>query len=133
MPYLLDSDWVIDLLADNRDALLVLDRLTPDGLSMSVVSYMEAYQGTLREPDPAASEARLHVLVASVSVLPLTPAVARRCARIREVLRQQGRRVGSRALDLIIAATALESGLTLVTRNLRDYRDVPGLVLYSSG
>lgn len=100
---------------------------------MSVVSYMEAYQGTLREPDPTTSEAKLHVLVESVSVLPLSPAVARRCARIREALRQQGRRVGSRALDLVIAATAIGHDLILVKRNVRDYRDVPDLVLYAAG
>jgi predicted nucleic acid-binding protein len=32
--------------------------------------------------------------------------------------------------DLIIAATALEYGLTVVTRNVHDYRDIPGLSLH---
>jgi predicted nucleic acid-binding protein len=35
-----------------------------------------------------------------------------------------------RALDLLIAAPALEHQLTLVTRNLGDYNDIPGLDLY---
>jgi predicted nucleic acid-binding protein len=33
-------------------------------------------------------------------------------------------------MDLQIAATALSFGLTLVTRNLRDYQHVQGLELY---
>jgi predicted nucleic acid-binding protein len=33
--------------------------------------------------------------------------------------------------DLLIAATALVHDLILVTRNLRDFRLVPGLTLYS--
>jgi predicted nucleic acid-binding protein len=35
--------------------------------------------------------------------------------------------VRQRALDLIIAATALEHDLTLVTRNREDFQDIPGL------
>ena len=133
MAHLLDSDWVIDLLGSEPAALILLDRLSPDGLRMSVVSYMEAYQGTLREPDPMASELQLNTLIESIPVVPFSADVARRCARIRETLRLQGRRVGSRALDLVIAATAVEHDLILVTRNTRDYRDVPGLALYDPG
>jgi predicted nucleic acid-binding protein len=35
-------------------------------------------------------------------------------------------------LDLLIAATALEHNLTLLTRNVRDFQHVPGLKLYQS-
>jgi len=56
--------------------------------------------------------------------------VARRCARLRLDLKNRGKRVRSRALDLITAATALEHGLTLVTRNTVDYHDIPGLTLH---
>jgi predicted nucleic acid-binding protein len=30
----------------------------------------------------------------------------------------------------VIAATAIEHGLALVTRNLKDFRDIPELLLY---
>ena len=130
MAYLLDSDWVIDLLADEPDAMALLSRLAPAGIGMSVITYMEAYQGTLREPDPAAAQAKLETLIASVPIFPLSPEVARRCAWLRETLRQGGKRVTGRALDLVIAATALERRLVLVTRNTRDYRDIPGLRLH---
>ena len=58
-------------------------------------------------------------------------AIAERCAGLRETLQRHGKRVRPRALDLIVAATALEYGLTLVTRNTDDYRDIPGLTLYT--
>jgi predicted nucleic acid-binding protein len=38
--------------------------------------------------------------------------------------------VNSRALDLINAAIALEHGLTLVTRDVDDYKDILGLAIY---
>jgi predicted nucleic acid-binding protein len=54
---------------------------------------------------------------------------ARRCAELREGLGRQGKRVRSRALDLVTAAIALELGYTLVTRNRADYADIPDLLL----
>ena len=45
-------------------------------------------------------------------------------------LEKEQKRVKSRALDLINAAIALEHDLTLVTRNVEDYQDIPDLKLY---
>ena len=130
MPYLVDTDWVIDLLASVPEALQLLDRLAQDGIAISIITYMEAYQGVERSPHPEEAQSKLTAFLNSVPVIPLTPAVAQRCARLRETLRKQGRRVNARSLDLIIAATALEYNLTLVTRNAEVYADIPGLKLY---
>lgn len=133
MPYLLDSDWVVDHLADLPAAHELLHQLSPDGIAVSIITYLEAYEGVERSQDRQAAEAKFQVLMRQVPVLPLSRAVARRCAHLRHVLRTQGKRVDRRALDLLIAATALEHGLTLVTRNVEDYADVPDLQLYGSG
>jgi predicted nucleic acid-binding protein len=45
-------------------------------------------------------------------------------------LTKSNKRVNSRALDLIIAATALEYSLTLVTKNTDGFKDIPDLTLY---
>jgi predicted nucleic acid-binding protein len=130
MAYLIDSDWVIDHLENVPAATQFLRRLAPQGIAISVVTYMEVMQGVLRNPDPQAARAKFDAFQAAVPVLPFSPAAAERCAQLREALKQQNRRVNSRALDLINAAIALEHGLTLVTRNLPDYKDIPGLTLY---
>ncbi len=132
MPYLIDTDWVIDLLASVPEAVQLLDRLAQDGIAVSIITYMEAYQGVERSPHPEEAQNQLSALLDSLPVVSLSPAVAQRCARLRETLRKQGKRVNARSLDLIIAATALEYNLTLVTRNTEDYADVPGLKLYRS-
>ena len=130
MPYLVDTDWVIDHLANVPEAVRLLDRLAQEGIAISIITYMEAYQGVLRSPHPEEAQSKLRAFVDTVPVLPLTATVAQRCAQLRETLRKQGKRVNARALDLIIAATALEYALTLVTRNTEDYADVPDLKLY---
>ena len=128
----IDTDWVIDLLASVPEAVQLLDRLAQDGIAISIITYMEAYQGVERSPHPEEAQNKLSALLDSLPVVSLSPAVAQRCARLRETLRKQGKRVNARSLDLIIAATALEYNLTLVTRNTEDYADVPGLKLYRS-
>jgi tRNA(fMet)-specific endonuclease VapC len=131
MAYLIDSDWVIDHLANVPEATELLEGLAGEGIAISIVTYMEVFQGLLRSPSVAEEEEpRFDTFVEGVPVIPLSLAVARRCARIRETLRRQRKRVNTRALDLIIAAAALEHDLTLVTRNLEDYDDIPELRLY---
>ena len=130
MAYLIDSDWLIDFLDDVPAAMTLLDQLASDGIAISVITYMEVYQGTERSPNPAEAQAKLRSLVQGVPVLPISVPVAERCGRLRATLQRQGKRVRARALDLLIAATALEYNLTLVTRNKDDYKDIPGLTLY---
>jgi predicted nucleic acid-binding protein len=127
--YLLDSNLVIPYLADDPGTAPLVERLVPEGIAISIITYMEVYQGTLRSPDPERAEEQFERFLAVVPTLPLSPAIARRCARLREELKGRGRRVRDRALDLIIAATTLEHELRLVTRNLADYEDIPDLAL----
>lgn len=130
MPYLIDTNWLIDQLADKPEAVQLLRRLADEGIAISIVSYMELFQGVVESPDPDAAQRKLSVLLTATPILPFTQEVAETCARIRAELKRRGRRIRPRALDLQIAATAIVSDLTLVTQNMDDYRDIPGLKLY---
>ena len=131
MPYLIDTDLVIDHLANITEAKQLLDQLAPKGIAISIITYMEAYQGVVRSPDAKEARAKFQAFRRSVPVPPFSLSVAKRCAALREQLKQGQKRVKSRALDLINAAIALEHHLTLVTRNVEDYQDIPGLQLYT--
>ncbi len=130
MPYLIDTDLVIDHLANITETNHLLEKLATQGIAISIITYMEAYQGVVRSPNVKEAHAKFQIFRRSVPVLPFSLTVAKRCAELRELLKQEQRRVKSRALDLINAAIALEHDLTLVTRNVEDYRDIPGLELY---
>ncbi|TAK34689.1 MAG: type II toxin-antitoxin system VapC family toxin [Chloroflexota bacterium] len=94
---------------------------------------MEIFQGTLREPDPQFAQAKLDAFLQAAPILPFSLPVARRCAQLRELLKRRGKRVRARALDLVVAETALENNCTLVTRNTDDYVDIPDLKLHRLG
>ncbi len=49
-------------------------------------------------------------------------------ARIRGELRRTGKIIGD--FDILIAATAIQHNLTLVTRNIKDYQRIPDLKMY---
>lgn len=129
--YLIDSDWLIDYLADTTDAVLLIEPLVSKGVAFSIISYLEAFEGTLRARDTIVAQQELALALSPFEVHPIREGTARVCARIRYDLRSRGRRVRDRALDLMIAATAIEHDLTLVTRNLRDFGDILGLRIYA--
>jgi tRNA(fMet)-specific endonuclease VapC len=62
-----------------------------------------------------------------VKLLSVDDTVAHRAADIGNTFRKQGRRIGP--LDLLVAATALVQGLTLVTHSQPVFAHAPGLVM----
>src|SRR6266487_2182546 len=132
MPYLIDSDVVIDHLADVKAATELLEQLATDGIAVSIITYMEAYQGVLRSPHQTRARKQFEAFLKTVPVLPFSPSGAKRCAQLRETLHKEGKRVKARALDLMTAAIALENSLTLVTRNVEDYTDIPHLKVHKA-
>lgn len=127
MRYLVDSDWIIDATIGRARALETLDRLSADGLGVSIVSVAEIYEGAFSVEDPAPSLRALRNFLDDFAVLPVTDHAAEQFARLRSELRAQGRLIPD--LDLMIAATALSTDLVLVTRNVRHFARVPGLRL----
>ena len=62
-------------------------------------------------------------------MLPVTANIAGRFAHIRSLLRREGNLIPD--LDLLIAATALEHDVILVTRNVRHFERIPELQIYT--
>jgi predicted nucleic acid-binding protein len=125
VPYLVDSDWAIDHLNRVTTAVDLLRGLAPEGTFISIVTYIEAFQGVVRDPRPDQAMAALEDLLRGSPILDLTVPIAERTAQIRQELLDQGKCPARRGFDIVIAATAIEHDLTLVTRNVGDYADHP--------
>lgn len=130
MRYLVDTDWLIDALADNPQAVTTLEQLAPSGLGISIISAGEIYEGAYRASDPIARLVRYRTFLSPFPALALTDSVMERFARTRAALRREGNLIPD--LDLLIAATAVESDLTLLTRNRRHFQRIQDLKLYQS-
>ena len=126
MKYLTDSTWAIDYLNGRPAAHALYPMLDADGLAISIITYMELCEGVEGNRDPEQAERILRNFLRGVTVLPFSRRVARRAAQLRGDLRRQRRPVEQRALDILIAATALTYGLVMVTSDA-DYDDIPDL------
>ena len=129
MTYLVDTDWIVDALHDLPAAVQTLLELAPQGLAVSLISYGELFEGAYYARDPQTALAGLAAFLQGKDILPLTVPIMERFGIVRgQLSRQLRQQIGD--MDLLIAATALEHDLTLLTRNVRDFQHVPDLKLY---
>lgn len=131
MRYLLDTDFVIDYLTGQDHAYRLFLSFLANGAALSIVTYSEIYEGIYGSRDPREAEEGFRAFLKGVTIHSISRAVARRNASIRHDLRRQKHPIAHRAFDLLIAATALEHDLELVTGNTSDYDDIPGLSLHA--
>jgi len=124
MRYLVDANVLSEPTKPAPNARVVL-WLTDHESEMAVDSIIlgELYVGVLTMPDGrkrARLEKWFEALAQTVQCLPWDAAVSRRWARLVSTLRHKGQAMP--ILDGMIAATALEHGLTVATRNIRDFK-----------
>lgn len=125
MSYLLDTYVLSELRRREPDVHVVrwLDLRPPGTLFLSVLTLGELRKGVEALPAGARKQALDDWLATELPayfggrILPIDARVADRWGRL---VAQAGRAVP--AIDSLLAATALAHGLTLVTRNVRDFQ-----------
>ena len=128
MNYQTDATFVIDFLNGQVSARDIYTTLDAEGIALSILTYMELWEGVEGNQDPRAAAQALRRFLRGVTILPFSRRVARRAAHLRREPRRMRRPIEQRALDILIAATALEYDLVMVTSDT-DYQDIPGLKL----
>jgi predicted nucleic acid-binding protein len=119
---LVDTDVLIWHLRGYPQATRRLDQL--GALTISAASYLEVLQGLRNKAELAAVQKMM--LKRQATMLPLTEAITRRAIALMESLTlSHGVQMG----DALIAATALEHGLTVLTANTKHFGAVEGLQL----
>jgi tRNA(fMet)-specific endonuclease VapC len=125
VPFLIDTSIAIHA-RDGTDS--VLDKLAEhDGeVLLSSLSLAELQRGVFKDSKfTALRQARLDVLLRAMPVIPFDASAALAYGRI---IAQCGWAKG-RDFDRMIAAHAISSGSVLVTDNVTDFRDIPGLTV----
>ncbi len=127
---LLDTDTLSNVLRQNAMALsYARTYLAAQGrFTFSLITRYETLRG-LKAKQALMQQAAFERFCAANIILPLMDAIIVRAADIYADLRQSGALIGD--ADILIAATALEHGLTLITNNTRHFRSVTGLTLHN--
>ncbi|MGO8771283.1 type II toxin-antitoxin system VapC family toxin [Mycobacterium sp.] len=122
---LVDTSVVIDL--DHIDA-----EQLPIEIAISALTLAELAAGphaTADAGERARRQDRLQRAEASFDPLPFDSGSARAYGRVYAAIGSTGRKArGPRAVDLLIAATALAANLPLYTRNVDDFRGLEHLL-----
>ncbi len=118
---LVDTSVAIDGLRGHEQAAALLEREFVEGrLVASEITRFEILGG-MRPEEEEATES----LFRSFAWVPVGEVVARRAAELSRRFRR--RSVGIEDADYLIAATALELGVPLLTTNIRHFPMLPGL------
>lgn len=121
MAYLLDSDVLIDVSRGKPTAIDYVDTL-PEPWMISQVSAMELLVGARDNREVA----NLDAFLSSYPIVRLSDAIGRSAYRL---LIDYSKSHGLHVFDSLIAATALDQGLVLATRNKRHFGMISGLIL----
>lgn len=126
MRYLLDTCVISDFVKGEVGTILRLKQTPPVDIAVSAVTVMELSYGLALNPQRAQKvEPVIASILSSVTILPFSTVEAEQAAQIRAVLKSQGQPIG--AYDILIAATALQHHLIMVTANQREFERVPNL------
>jgi hypothetical protein len=134
--WLIDTNIISEWVKPRPDlgAVRWLEEVDEDRVFLSVVTVAEIRFGIerlapgrrhtrldrwLQDELPARFEGR---------IVPIDAEIANACGRLLARARRRGRGLG--AMDALIAATCLASGLVLATRNLADFEEL-GIELYT--
>jgi len=119
--YTLDTNAIIYYLKDDPDAVIILSNIftqdTP--LYISAITEIELF-GFSKLSDYEVEQ--IEAILKTVAIIPVDSRIARTAGFIR-------RNYHINIADSAIAATALFTGTTLLTRNIRDFRKIPNFSL----
>ncbi|ASJ01669.1 nucleotide-binding protein [Thermococcus gorgonarius] len=120
---MIDTNVLIYYLADTipEDELPKVEEILRKSFNVSIITKIEflGWKGHTPEGFEKSKE-----FISFAHVIPLTNEIADVAIELR-------RKVSIKLPDAVIAATTLLHGLTLVTRNVKDFEKVEGLKIYN--
>ena len=125
MKYLLDTTVLISMIKNQHDARRKIENAGIENCAVSEITLGELFYGAYKDGyERHIGEAEF--VENNFIILPIT-SCSKTYGRLRAELEAEGIRLDN--LDLLIAATAIDHKLTLVTHNIRHFERIPGLKL----
>jgi tRNA(fMet)-specific endonuclease VapC len=125
--HLLDTNICIYLLKGTFPALKTrLESRSPSTIAIPAIVKAELYFGANKSQSKEKTLKVLNAFLAPLPIIPFGDDESIIYGRIRAEMESEGLPIGPN--DLLIASTALARGATLVTRNVKEFQRVKGLV-----
>jgi tRNA(fMet)-specific endonuclease VapC len=124
--FYLDTNTYVEFLRGRSPT--VGDRLraqTPSNVRLPSMVKAELLFGAAMSRDPEAEAAKVNAFIDAFEIEAFGSGAAAQYAETRSALQRAGQAIGPN--DLVIAATVLATGGTLVTHNVEEFQRIPGL------
>jgi tRNA(fMet)-specific endonuclease VapC len=126
LKYLLDTSVCVELIRGRAARLVKRMAQQPSShFALSVITVAELQFGAEKSSRPAHQRQSLEKFLLPLTLLDFDYDATVAYGKVRTQLQAAGTPIG--ALDMLIAAHALSQNLVLLTRNLKEFKRVPGL------
>ena len=121
MPFLIDTDVLVDVSRNNQAAIAYVDQLSNDW-SLSAMTALELISGAKNQRDVEL----INRLIEVYDTIPVNEAIGRHAYDLPKVYAKSS---GLRTFDALIVASAIEEQRTLVTKNRKHFAMIHGLAI----
>ncbi len=126
MRFLLDTNICIYIIKHKPAQVLAkFQTLNPSDIGVSSITVAELEYGAYKSQRLGQNRAALSQFLIPLEVLPFDERATQTYGQIRAELERRGIAIGS--MDMLIASQAISLGLILVTNNVRELSQIPGL------
>ncbi len=125
MQYLLDTNICVFFLRGKLNLDKIIREKGVENCFISELTVFELKYGAENSDNPSASHKAVDKFVRGLSVIPIY-GIVDKYAEIKVAFRKQGTPMHDE-FDLIIGVTALSNNLTLVTDNIKDFKNFENL------
>lgn len=123
--YLVDTGWIIRHLRGNRAYKAKLDALRSQGLAVSMVTVAELEEGVARATKSDQAQQAVDDFLQEVEIMSVDRDTCRIFGTVSTSLRRRGIHPGD--FDVVIASTAIQHNMTVLTTDADDFSRFEGL------
>ena len=121
---LCDTDIFVEALKNNTSVTGLLGRIGFQNIALSAITLMELYFGALNKRELAKIKSRMQRL----EIVNLDNEITEKAINLIE---KYSKSHGLHIPDALIASTSICSGMELLTYNVKDFKFIEGIKLYS--
>lgn len=128
--YLLDTNIIIDLFKGENKTVEIINKIGNEKIFLSAVAISEYYVGVYRSNNPQEQITTFENFIkkGEIIILDIDSKIAKKFGELQANNKRKGEL--KPVLDLFIASTCLVNNLILVTKNIKDFKDIEGLKIY---
>lgn len=119
--YTFDTNAIIYYLKEDNDAMVIIEDILAKNTPVYISFLTEAELFSFSNLDNQEIE-KIENILKTLAVIPVDSRIARIAGMIRSKYKTD-------LADSIIAATAMFTGTSLVTRNVKDFKNIPNIYL----